>query len=158
MIEILNPQLDYDYADYWGEFLPLALENWWPIVNAGCYIPRWFQAPTNTMEQMTAGLYNAYQLQLPAGSFILAILHELLEGVSGTFTTQVTDTSLAHQWFSQPVPDSMFYKTSGRNGYVIPKPYPVIVPGNFTVERWCRSAGKCELLFAVAVPGEGVAI
>ena len=47
MIDILNPQLDSTYADYWGEYLPFALENWGWIVKAGCYQPRWYQAPTN---------------------------------------------------------------------------------------------------------------
>lgn len=157
MIEILNPQLDYNYTDYWAEFLPFALESWWPIINAGCYIPRWFQAPTNALQSMAAGDSDEYTLQLPAGSFIMAIMHSFQEGVSGTFTLQITDTSLDHQWFSQSAPDSLFYKTSGRNGYVLPKPYPVITPGNFIFERWCRTAGSCELLFAVAVPGEGIA-
>jgi hypothetical protein len=156
LIDIQPYQLDFNYADYWGEFLPFALENWWPIIKAGCYTPRWFQAPTNALQQMNVGDYNAFALQIPAGSFIMAILHSLQAGFSGTFQVQITDSGIEHQFFSQPVPDSFFYKTSGRDGYVLTKPYPVTYPGNFLFERWCVTAGSCELLFAVAVPGEGV--
>lgn len=157
MIDVINPQLDSFYADYWAEYLPFALENWEWIVKAGCYAPRWYQAPTNALQTMTVGAYNAFALQIPAGSLIMAIYHTRQEGVSGEFTAQVTDTALGHQWFGQPVPDTLFLKvpnTSGRNGYVLTKPYPVITPGNFLVERWCTVAGICELLFAVAEPQE----
>jgi hypothetical protein len=162
MIEILNPQLDSNYADYWGEPFPFQLENWHPIVKAGCYIPRWFQAPTNALQLMATGQYVDFSMQLPAGSFILAILHSFQPGSggpsggsnpsTGTFTVQITDVQVNHQWFSNPIPDAFFFKTSGRNGYILPKPYPVIMPGYIRTEFWCRSSGICELLFAVAVP------
>lgn len=158
MIDILNPQLDSNYADYWAEYLPYELENWWPIVNAGCYVPRWYMAPSQDLMNMTAGQYVEFALQLPAGSFILAIGHspkvdEKLFTAAGLFTCQITDVSVDHQWFSNPVPDAFFFKQNGtRNGYVLPKPYPVILPGNFRTEFWCRTAGICELTFAVAVP------
>jgi len=154
--ELLNPQLDYNYADYWGEYLPYVLENWRPIIEAGCYRPMWYQAPTNALQTMAAGDYNQFALQILPGSLILEIMHSQQEGVSGAFQVQVTDTAFGHQWFSQPCPDSMFYKNSGRNGYVLPKPYPVITPGNLLFERWCTTAGICELLFVVAEPMPGV--
>lgn len=162
MIEILNPQLDSNYADYWGEQFPFQLENWHPIINAGCYIPRWYQAPTNLLQGMVVGQYVDFSMQIPGGSFILAILHSFQSGSgggsgggspsTGTFTVQITDLAVNHQWFSNPIPDAFFYKTSGRNGYILPKPYPVISPGNIRVEFWCRVTGFCELLFAVAIP------
>lgn len=153
---LLNPQLDFNYQDYWGEYLPYALENWRPIVEAGCYVPRWYQAPTNALQTMALGAYNQFALQILPGSLILEIMHSSQESVSGAFQVQVTDTAFGHMWFSQPVPDSMFYKNSGRNGYVLPKPYPVITPGNLLVERWCTTAGICELLFVVAEPIQAV--
>lgn len=163
MIDILNPQLDSSYADYWGEPQPFQLENWWPIYKAGCYIPRWFQAPTNALQSMVAGQYVDFSMQIPAGSFILEIAHSFQTGgggpptgggspPTGTFTVQITDLAVNHQWFSNPVPDAFFFKSQGRNGYIIPKPYPVIMPGNIRVEFWCRTTGVCELLFSVAVP------
>lgn len=155
MIEVLNPQLDSFYADFWGEYYPFVLENWRWVLENDCYVPRWFQAPTNKLQTMAVGDYNAFALQLLPGSLILAILHSNQENVSGEFTVQITDTALGHQWFGQPVPDSLFYKVpneSGRNGYPLPKPYPVIAPGNFLVERWCNTAGICELVFMVAEP------
>ena len=158
MIEVLNPQLDSNYADYWGEYLPYELENWKPIIAAGCFRPVWYQAPTNALQSMAVGDYKEFALQILPGSIILEIMHSFQEGVSGQFQVQVTDTAFGHQWFSQPVPDSMFYKlpAQGRNGYVLPKPYPVITPGNFLVERWCIAAGICELLFVVAEPTQAV--
>ncbi len=157
MIDILNPQLDSTYADYWGEYLPFALENWPWIAKAGCYHPRWYQAPTNALQSMGVGAYSSFALQIPSGCLILEIMHRNQEGATGAFTCQITDTALGHQWFGQPVPDTLFNKrpnVEGRNGYVLPKPYPVIAPGNFLVERWCTTAGICELLFAVAQPME----
>jgi len=156
MIEILNPKLDSKFADYWGEYLPYALENWRSIVEAGCYKPVWYQAPTNALQQMSAGDYNQFALQILPGSIILEVIHSFQEGVTGQFQVQVTDTAFGHQWFSQPTPDSFFYKRDGRNGYVLPKPYPVITPGNFLFERWCIATGICELLFVVAEPMEGI--
>ena len=165
MITLLNPQLDSSYADVWGEFLPFALQSWIPIIEAGCFIPRWYQLPINSLEVMTLGAYNSWSLQLPPGSFILSILHSriddetpeaggLLPFVLGSFSVQITDTNLDYVWFSQPIPDLLFYKHqgTGRNGHVLPKPYPVISPGNFQFERWCTVAGKCDLVMAVAVP------
>jgi len=161
MIEILNPQLDSNYADYWGEPFPFQLENWQPIVKAGCYVPRWFQAPTNALQLMATGQYVDFSVQLPAGSFIMEIAHSFQPGESfsggsspstGTFTVQITDLAIDHQWFSNPMPSSFFFKTSGRNGYIIPKPYPIISPGNLRFEFWCTAAGYCEILLACAIP------
>lgn len=160
MISLLNPQLDSMYADVWGEFLPFALQSWIPILEAGCFVPRWYQLPINSLQAMTLGDYNSWSLQIPPGSFILSILHVNNEGVpetlpvSGRFSVQITDTNLDYLWFSQPIPDLLFLKNleTGRNGYVLPKPYPVIAPGNFQFERWCTFTGKCQLVFAVAVP------
>lgn len=162
MITILNPQLDAAYSDVWGEFLPFALQSWIPIVEAGCYVPRWYQLPINSLEVMTLGQYNSWSLQLPPGSFILELMHVFNPASgklgqtthSGKFSVQITDTNLDYAWFSQPIPDMLFYKSqeTGRNGHALPKPYPVISPGNFQFERWCTAAGKCELVMAVAVP------
>lgn len=152
MISILPQQLDYNYADYWGEYLPPTLQSLLPLLDAGCYVPRWYQCVPDANETMALGDYNALALAIPAGSFIVAILHTFQEGVSGTFTLQITDVAMGHQWFSQPAPDQMFWKDNGRNGYVLPKPYPVVTPGNFLVERWCSAAGSCEVTFAVAEP------
>lgn len=157
MIDTLPQQLDYNYQDYWGEYLPPTLEPLWALLQAGCYVPRWFQVPNDALETMAVGGYNAYAVAIPAGSFIIAILHSFQEGVSGAFTVQITDTALDHQWFSQAAPDQMFFKENGRNGYLLPKPYPVITPGNFLVERWCYGAGSCELTLLVAEP-RGVAV
>lgn len=153
MIEIMSPQLDYNYQDFWGEYLPPTLEFLRPLIEAGCYVPRWWQVPNNAGAQMTVGGYDPYTVAIPAGSFIYAIPHSFQAGVSGKFRVQITDTSLNHQWFSQPAPDQLFYKTNGRNPYYLPKPYLVISPGNFVVERWCVAAGSCELILACAVPG-----
>lgn len=160
MISLLNPQLDSMYSDVWGEFLPFALQSWIPILEAGCFVPRWYQLPINSLQPMTLGQYNSWSLQIPPGSFILSILHTFNEAApesltaSGRFSVQITDTNLDYIWFSQPIPDLLFVKQlgTGRNGYVLPKPYPVISPGNFQYERWCTFAGKCQLCFAVAVP------
>jgi hypothetical protein len=172
MIQLLNPQLDSHYLDIWGEYIPFALQSWAPIIEAGCFVPRWYDAPLNALQFMTAGDYNSWSLQIPAGSFIMEVMHSHQEappeaGVqiysSGEFNVQITDTGLNYEWFSQPIPDSLFYKrhgrfqaqqTAGRNGHVLPKPYPVLTPGNFQIERWCTATGRCELLFAVAVPRE----
>jgi hypothetical protein len=168
MISIINPQLDSQYADVWGEFLPFALQSWIPIYEAGCYVPRWYQAPINSLQNMVAMEYSTWSLQIPPGSFIMEIMHRVrFESVvpppsgggspvftAGTFQVQITDTTLDYEWFSQPVPDLLFNKqtATGRNGHVLPKPYPVVSPGNFQIERWCTASGSCQLLFAVAVP------
>lgn len=152
MISILPQQLDYNYQDSWGEYLPPTLEALRPLIEAGCYVPRWYQAPTDDLEAMVAGDYSTFTLQILPGTYIHTILHSFQEGMSGSFTVQITDLSLNHQWFSQPAPDAMFYKENGRNGYVLPKPYPIITPGNLVFERWCTTAGACELIFAVVEP------
>ena len=164
MITLLNPQLDSTYADVWGEFLPFALQSWAPIIEAGCFVPRWYQLPINSLEQMTAGEYDSWSLQLPPGSFILEILRCRIEEtpedcdaptvVLGAFSVQITDTQLDYTWFSQPIPDRFFYKHggTGRNGHVLPKPYPVVNPGKFQFERWCTVTGRCEIVMAIAAP------
>src|SRR5216684_2898167 len=120
MISILNPQLDSMYADVWGEFLPFALQSWIPILEAGCFIPRWYKAPTDSLQSMAAQEYSTWSLQIPPGSFIMEIMHAPRTQATlappcgpgatftaGLFAVQITDTTLDYEWFSQPIPDIM---------------------------------------------------
>lgn len=122
--------------------------------------------------------YLEYLLSLPIGSFILGYLHTTssVQGSGGTglppnlsgFTMQVTDLSIDHKWFSRPAEEAYFVNdqfviragqaqpyTNSARGYtfpscvrLLPKPYPVVAPGQFMIEFWNALASYTE-----AAPG-----
>lgn len=147
--------LDFQFRDFPNEYLPMIEEQWLAIEQRGCYVPRYYHAPASNQQTLTAANpYLRYTLEIPAGSFILGLKHNLATG----FVLKITDIGLNHSFFSDPVPDSYLLAGAtptvnpGQNGYYFPKPYPVISPGRFICEFFntLQEDVNAEIVFQVA--------
>jgi hypothetical protein len=155
LTDLVALQLDYQYRDFYGEVLPHYAEQLKAIEAAGCYVPRWYHAPSNDNQVLTAARpHIRFVLEIPVGSFILGIKHNTATG----FLCSITDIGLNHALFSDPVPDSYFLcgedglENPGGLTYWFNSPYPVVSPGRFIVEFWSQTTENtaCELVLAVA--------
>lgn len=151
----LNPlTLQPSYRDWWPQFAPNTLALMEGINRSGCYVPRFFVAPSggNLVQNSVApGSYVNWVLEIPAGSFIYGFFH----GVVQQFSMQITDLGLGYKWFNTPAPDSLFVNDPG-SCYLLPAPYPVMAPGTFLFEFWStQTPGSANTLLSMTV---GVAV
>ena len=151
----LNPlTLQASYRDWWPQFAPNTLALMEGINRSGCYVPRFYVAPSggNLVQNAVApGAYVNWVLEIPAGSFIYGFFH----GSVGNFSLQITDMGLGYKWFNTPTPDSVFLSDPGAC-YLLPAPYPVMAPGTFFFEFWStQTPGSFDTLLSMTV---GVAV
>ena len=151
----LNPlTLQASYRDWWPQFAPNTLALMEGINRSGCYVPRFYVAPSggNLVQNAVApGAYVNWVLEIPAGSFIYGFFH----GSVGNFSLQITDMGLGYKWFNTPTPDSVFLSDPGAC-YLLPAPYPVMAPGTFFFEFWStQTPGSADTLLSMTV---GVAV
>ena len=151
----LNPlTLQASYRDWWPQFAPNTLALMEGINRSGCYVPRFYVAPSggNLVQNAVApGSYINWVLEIPAGSFIYGFFH----GSVQNFSLQVTDLGLGYKWFNTPTPDSVFVSDPGEC-YLLPAPYPVMAPGTFFFEFWStQTPGSSDTLLSLTV---GVAV
>lgn len=152
----LNPlSLQAEYRDWWPQYAPNQLELMAGINASGCYVPRFYVAPSggNLIQNAVApGQYVNWVLEIPAGSFIWGFYH----GSVQQFSLQITDLGMAYKWFNTPIPDSVLVSDPG-SPYLVPAPYPVMAPGTFLFEFWSTqtpgdAATLLSLTLGVAVP------
>jgi hypothetical protein len=149
----LNPlSLETNYRDWWPQYSPNQLALMEGINESGCYVPRFFVAPSGgnlVQNPVAAGQYVPFVLELPPGSFIYGFFH----GATIGYSLQITDLGLSYPWFNTPIPDSVLVSDPGRC-YLLPSPYPVMAPGTFKFEFWNTSGENAllSLTLGVAVP------
>jgi hypothetical protein len=160
----LNPQeLHSSYRDWWCQFDPNTVALLDAINRSGCYVPRFFVAPSGgnlPQNAQAPGAYVPFVLTVPPGSFIFGIY---MNGLGQDFVFQVTDLGLSYSWFNTPVPWRFFRENNGSQGiqapYLFPAPYPVMEPGTFKFEFWSTAdpAGSSQVMsvtVGAAVPIE----
>lgn len=161
----INPlRLASNYRDFWGCADAVLAELTDPLLDAACYVPRVYHAPST--EEELAGVapndFREYMLPLPPGSFIVGYLHCYTgvanEGdaasppVGSGFKFQVTDVHRQYRFYEKPVPEAFLLNDAPSSNpqavlsaglYVLnPSPrllpalYPVTPPGVFKVEFW----------------------
>jgi hypothetical protein len=157
---ILNPQeLKTTYRDWWGEFDPMTLALMDGINRSGCFVPRFFVAPSggNLVQNTQApGSYVNYVLEIPVGSFIWGIY----TAGDVEFAVQVTDMGLTYKWFNTPCPGDVLL-ADPQGPYLFPALYPVMAPGTFMFEFYSTVAtGGASILMSLtlgaAVPIEAI--
>jgi len=143
------------YRDFWGHISAVVVERLDPILQAGCYVPRYYHAPSNDLE-LIAGPngYLRYSLAIPAGAWIYGIWHSPNTGAfaSPTFWFQCTDVGLSHKLFSNPIPEKYLAANQTDYAFLLDYPYPVVAPGVFLCEFWQPNAAtnQCQVTFGVA--------
>ena len=149
--------------EYWGLYDSRVISQLAPLVDSKCYQPKFYKAPgddtvllTPFAEPMAAYGYVNYGLQITPGSIIFGFYLPMRSPRAtpddwtpyllspGPFTVQVTDVSLQHTWWDDPV-SSVFLanfkptfqaETSDNMGSfpnLLPTPYPVVGSGLFDV-------------------------
>lgn len=131
----------------WGRWDYKAMEALLPANDQCEYQPKFYGAPGRANQSVAAGAYASSQITIPAGSFIYGLSH--FPGPS-TFRFQLTDLSLGHALWNQPVENRSL---TGRPWY-LPELYPVIAPGIFRCEFWntLTTTGLVQMILCVAEP------
>ena len=182
--------LDSLTRDTWGSFDAAAIRQLAPLADDLCYRPRLYKSPDSPSELMATNGYVSHGLKITPGSLIYGfylaavIESEWLEGTGvivaaitpPQFNVQITDTSLGHKLFDEPIP-SMFlanFKPTYYSANFMPgapintpsiplaasfpnllcSPYPVVGAGLFMVEIW-NTAGaqqRVELVIGTLEP------
>ena len=149
----LNPlTLETEYRDWWPQYAPNQIALMEGINRSGCYVPRFFVAPSGgnlVQNPVAAGQYVNFVLEIPPGSFIYGFFH----GATIGYSLQISDLGLTYKWFNTPIPDSILVSDPDQC-YLLPAPYPVMAPGTFLFEFWNTSGGDAllSLTLGVAVP------
>lgn len=161
-------QLDALSRDYYGHYDAWVMGQLAPLANQDCYQPKFYKAPASVDEVIVAGGNAQYGLKITPGSLIYGFY---LPGLISTlapipFSVQITDTSLRHKFFDEPVPSIFLanFKPTGlstnpllASGAIfsfpslLNAPYPVVGSGQFKVDIW-NSSGvtqRIELIFGV---------
>jgi hypothetical protein len=155
--------------DTWGQYDASAIALLAELATDPCYQPKFYKAPADDDEVMAANSYVAYGLKISPGSIIFGFYlpciptpGALESSVPGPYLVQITDVSMEHKWFDDPVA-SLFlsnYKPEVQNVIALQTssfpnllcaPYPVVGNGLFSVELWETSGAqqRVELVFGV---------
>lgn len=155
--------------DLWGQFDAAAIAQLAPLANDPCYNLKFYKAPADQDELVPANGYVPYGLRITPGSLIFGFYLPCIPNAAspwasapGQFTVQITDVSLKHKWFDDPVSSlflANFKPTFQSNNFggmgsfpnLLVAPYPVVGSGLFDVEIQETSGNqqRIQLVFGV---------
>lgn len=155
--------------DYWGQYDPAVIAQLAALANDPCYRIKFYKAPADDQESMAAYAYVTYGMRITPGSLIFgyylaAVVNLELITLSkpGQFTVQITDVSLEHKFWDEPVSSLMlsnfkptFQSDVNNNMGSFPNllcaPHPVVGSGQFDFEfqETSGSAQRVELVLGV---------
>ena len=125
----------------WGEFDAYAIAQLEALLNDRCYTPRLYVAPdlaSNLLENAPPGIlangYAEYGLTITPGSIIIGAY--LFGTATTSFMLQITDMSLDHAIYDQPVPAWFLQNAKGDFPTLWDTPHPVVGEGLFRMEFW----------------------
>jgi hypothetical protein len=147
-------QVDQLTRDTYSEFDAVVIAQLAPMAYDSCYKPRLYKAPDAAQEVIGAGKKAQYGLSITPGALIYGIYDQDATG----YMVQVTDLSLDHRLFAQPVPVELLNNIVKTVGYpnLWDAPHPVVGSGLFLVEIWNNTSGplRIELVFGCLEPTE----
>jgi hypothetical protein len=178
-LQISPLSLDPLTRDTWGSYDAAAIRQLAPLADEMCYRPKLYKSPSSAGEIMAANAYVSHGLKITPGSLIYGFYlpAQLVGSVAGEgpttlsaitppqFNVQITDTSLRHKLFDEPVPSlflanfkptyySAAFVLAGSFPNLMCAPYPVVGSGLFMVEIW-NTAGvqqRVELVIGTLEP------
>lgn len=171
--------LDALTRDIWGSFDAAAIRQLAPLADDLCYRPRLYKSPDSPSEVMAINGFVSHGLKITPGSLIYGFYlpSALIGGTPGEmpiglvgitppqFNVQITDTSLGHKLFDEPIPSlfianfkptyySAIFVLAGSFPYLLCTPHPVVGSGLFMNEFW-NTAGvvqRVELVIGTLEP------
>ncbi len=138
--------------DYWGQYDPSIIAQLAALAEDPCYSIKFYKAPADDQEVLPAYGYVTYGLRISPGSLLFgfylpAIVNLETPALSapGAYTVQITDVSLEHRFFDDPVSSLLlsnfkptFQSNVNLNMGSFPNllcaPYPVVGSGQFDFE------------------------
>ncbi len=161
--------------DYWGQYDATAIAQLAAFADDPCYRMKFYKAPGDDQELMAAYGYVNYGLAIRPGSIIFGFYLPMVQAPGSTynstnplasgpgqFTVQITDNSLQHKFWDEPVA-SLFvsnFKPTFQSQHTVDMgsfpnllcaPHPVVGSGLFDVEIQETSgvAQRIELVLGV---------
>jgi hypothetical protein len=96
--------------DYWGQYDPAQIAQLAALANDPCYTVKLYKAPADNQENMASFAYVTYGMRITPGSLIYATYLPAkvqtdapTQSKPGQYTVQITDVSLEHKFFDEPV-------------------------------------------------------
>lgn len=157
--------------DYWGQYDPAIIAQLAQLADDPCYQIKFYKAPADNQELMAAYGYVTYGMRITPGSIIfgwyLPCDVDDSDGVPSlilppSFTVQITDVSLEHRFWDDPVSSLMLsnfkptYQSdvttnTGSFPNLLCAPHPVTGSGQFDVEIQETSGEAQRIQFVIGV-------
>ena len=155
--------------DLWGQYDATCIAQLAGYADDPCYTIKFYKAPADDDELMDGNAFAAYGMKVTPGSLIFGfylpcvpLVDDLAFSAPPPFNVQVTDSSLKHKWFDDPVASlflsnykpcyqSVFGTLTGSFPNLMNAPYPVVGKGLFMVEiqNNLSTQQRIELVFGV---------
>lgn len=141
----------------WGEYDALTIAQIEALANDPCFPPKFYTAPdlqSNLLGNETPGVpaantpgsYIEYGLEIEPGSLIVGSF--LFSTAPQSFLVQITDVSLNHKLFDQPVPALLLGNAKWNFPNLWATPHPVVGSGLFRMEFW-NQLNSPQIIFLV---------
>ncbi len=138
------------WRDYWGMWNAYNEPQFAPLERSPCHAVRLALAPDIQSQVIGASGAINYNFYLVPGSLIWGFWVTPVSGVS----MQLTDISLAHEFFQGPVKTSFLQTpdadTRFPSYFMLPTPHPVVGDGLFSLEMWGPVGTRVYLILGVA--------
>jgi hypothetical protein len=144
-------QYDEFNRDTWGDYDAAVLAQLASLCYDPCYKPRLYKAPDSTSEVIASNGYSSYGLAITPGALIYGFHQN--QPSTLTYLLQITDISLEHQFFSEPIPAGLLanFQKTGSDPYMLCAPHPVVGTGVFRVQIWNNSRNQERIQIVAAV-------
>jgi hypothetical protein len=138
--------------DYWGQYDPAIIAQLAALAEDPCYQIKFYKAPADDQELLPALGYVTYGMRITPGSLIFGFYLPCIVdtddpsgSVPGQFTVQITDVSLEHKFWDEPVasiflanfkPTYQSNVTTNMGSFpnLLCSPHPVTGSGQFDIE------------------------
>jgi hypothetical protein len=168
-LELSPLSLNQLTRDLWGQFDCSAIALLAGLASEKCYQPKFYKAPADQDEVVAALDYASYGMKVTPGSIIfgfylpcIPVPGDLTTSAPPAFTVQITDVSMEHQWFDDPVASlflsnlkptcqSIVEVQQGSFPNLLCAPYPVVGTGMFEVQIFntLDEEQRIQLVFGV---------
>lgn len=138
------------WRDYWGMWNPFVEPFLAPLEDSKCHAPRLVVMPELAQQIIPAAGKVLYNFHLVPGSIIWG----MWPPNNAALTIQLTDVSLAHKFFQEPISTDQLATTGAGAGefpsFTLFYPHPVVGDGLFTFEAWGAPGSFFVVLLGVA--------
>jgi len=142
------------WRDYYGAWNALVEPQFSPLEQSTCHAPRFAVLPDASKQTVPAGGKVEYNFHLVPGSIIIGML--LPGNPARDLSIQLTDVTLGHQFFQEPVLASLLFTPGAVDTALYPAvtlfatPHPVVGDGLFSFEAWADPGDTVVVILLVA--------